>query len=104
MQFPIYIELHRSRLLFVFLLFFHVLAIGCVLVPPWWWGIRSMLVLLICISAWYATRPPEILGLRLSEGGVLECVVANGDRFSAQVKPDSTVFNRLIVLRLLVGD
>ena len=42
--------------------------------------------------------------MRLSEGGVLECVVANGDRFSAQVKPDSTVFNRLIVLRLLVGD
>jgi len=63
-----------------------------------------MLVLLVGISAWYATRPPEILGLRLSEGGVLECVVANGARLAAQVKPDSTVFNRLIVLRLQVGD
>ena len=101
MQFPIHIELHRSRLLSVLLIFFHSLALVCVLLPPWSWGIRCLLVCAIALTAWRTLRIAEILALHLSNRAGLECVVtAAGDRISATVLPGSAVFNRLVVLHL----
>jgi len=103
-QFPIHIELRRSRLLSFFLLLFHVLAGGCVVLLPWAWGLRFFLLALIGISAWRALRSSEIVGLRLAEGGEFAYLLANGDRVASVILPDSTVFNWLVVLRLREGD
>lgn len=104
MRFPIHIELHRSRFLFLLLLVVHALAVGCVAVLPWSAPLRLLLLLLIGVLAWRAFRPPSISALRLLEKGALECVLSNGERMPASVLPDSTVFARLIVLRLRVGE
>ena len=104
MQFPIHIELHRSRLLVFSLLFFHALAVVCVLVLPWSWLLRSLLLCVVGVSAWHTLQKQKILGLRLSAQGGLDCLFAAGERIAASVLPDSTVFNQLIVLRLRIGD
>jgi hypothetical protein len=103
-QFPIQIELRRSRLLLVLLLLFHVFALACVLVLPWPWALRAFLFYLIMLSAGYSVRVSRIVALRLSEQAEIECTVATGDRISAKVRPDSTVFSQLIVLRLQLDD
>ena len=104
MQFPIHIELYRSRLLVFFLLLFHALAVASVLALPWPWLLRSALLGVIGVSAWHALRKPKILGLRLSAQGGLDCLFADDVRSAASVLPDSTVFNQLIVLRLRIDD
>jgi len=103
-QFPIHIELHRSRLLVFFLLLFHALAVVSVLVLPWSWLLRSVLLGVIGVSAWHALRKPKILGVRLSAQGGLDCLFAGDVRSAASLLPDSTVFNQLIILRLRIGD
>lgn len=104
MQFPIHIELRRSRLLVFFLLLFHALATACVIALAWPWPLRSLLLVLIAVSAWHNLRPQKIIGLRLAGDGGLDCLFAGGERTATLVLPDSTVFNHLIVLRLRVGD
>jgi toxin CptA len=102
--FPIYIELHRSRLLLFLLLLFHALASGCVVVLPCSWGLRFVLLGLIGISMLRVLRPPDVVGLRLSESGELDCIFASGDRVACEILPDSTVFNWLVVLRYKLGE
>lgn len=104
MQFPIHIELRRSRFLFLLLLLAHALALACVVVLPWPLALCVFLLFLIGLSAWRALRTSPITALHLLENGVLECVLANGERLPADVLPDSTVFNQLIVLRLRLGE
>lgn len=104
MRFPIHIELHRSRFLFLLLFVAHALAVGCVALLPWSAALRLLLLVLIGILAWRAFRPPSISALHLLEKGALECVLSNGERTPVSVLPDSTVFARLIVLRLRVGE
>jgi len=103
-QFPVHIELHRSRILVFSLSLFHALAITCAIVLPWPWLLRSLLLAPIGVSGWYALRPQKIIGLRLAEQGRLDCLLANGERTTAEVLSDSTVFNQLIVLRMRLGD
>ncbi len=104
MQFPVFIELRRSRLLLLLLFFFHCLALGCVFVLPWPGLIQVLLGFLVIGSAARTARPPESRALRLAEGGGIEQVLAGGVRETATVLPDSTVFSQLIVLRLQCGD
>ena len=104
MQFPIHIELRRSRLLSILHLLFHALAAGCVLVLPLHWTFHGLLLILLGMSAWRTQRPPEILGLRLSERTGLDCLLPGGERIAAQLLPDSTVFGLLVVLRLRIGE
>lgn len=104
MQFPVHIELHRSRILVFSLFLFHALALTCTIVLPWSWLWRSLLLAPIGVSAWYALHPHKIVGLRLAEQGSLDCLLADGERTAAEVLSDSAVFNRLIVLRLRLGD
>lgn len=104
MQFPTYLELHRSRFLFVLLLLFHILALTSVIVLPWPWVVRVCFIFPILLSIGYAARVPHIVALRLSERAGLECIVGAGDRISAKVMPDSVVFRHLIVLRLQLDD
>lgn len=104
MQFPIHIELHRSRILTSLLCFIHVLAAGCIVVLPWRLEFRFLLLLLIVLSAWRALRSLHVAALCLLEDGGLDCVRPNGERISATVLPGSTVFSRLIVLRLRLAD
>ena len=100
MQLPINIELHRSRLLSFFLLLFHVVAIVCVFELPWNGLLNLLLIILLAVSAWCTLRPSKIRALRLSEHGRLDCILHGDDRVPARILPDSTVFSRLVVLRL----
>jgi len=103
-QFPVSIELHRSRFFALLLFLFHLLATGCLLVVPWHWPIRFTLVLLVGLSARRAVRSPGIIALRISALDHLDCFLADGSQHEATVLPCSTVFSRLIVLRLSVGE
>lgn len=102
MQFPIHIELRRSRLLTFFLLLFHALAAGCVIALPWHWLLRLLLLALIGLSARRTLTPPKIVGLRLSVRAGLDCQLPGGELVAAAVFPDSAVFNQLIVLRMRI--
>jgi hypothetical protein len=103
-QFPIHIELRRSRLLVFSLLLSHFLASACVIALSWSWLLILPLLVLIGVSAWCALQPSAIIGLRLATGGGLDCLIAGNERVAAVVLADSTVFNQLIVLRMEMGD
>lgn len=103
MQFPVHIELHRSRILVFSIFLFHAAAITCTIVLPWSWLWRALLLAPVGVSAWYALRPKKIVGLRLAAQGSLDCLLADGERTAAEVLSDSTVFNQLIVLRMRLG-
>jgi len=107
-QFPIQIELRRSRLLLPLLLAVHVLALASVAGLPWPWEIRALPVVAIGVSAvsalYDAARPAGILALRLSDKRGIACIVAGGDPVPATVLPGSTVFGCLIVLRVRMGE
>lgn len=79
----------------------HALALASVIVSPWPWVIQSLLLIPLGLSAWLLARPRKIIGLRLSKGQGLECWFAGGERIAADILPDTTVFSRLVVLRLL---
>ena len=66
--------------------------------------LRGILLLAVGISLGCALRPSRIVGLRLAARDRLECLLAGGDRVAATVLADSTVFTRLIVLRLRLGE
>jgi hypothetical protein len=102
--FPIHIELRRSRFLTFLLCFSHTLAATSVLVLPWPWALRSALITLLGVSLWRVLRRSEICALRLSERGEVDCWLLNGARVAASVGGDSTVFSRLIVLRLRLDE
>ncbi|MFZ4536821.1 protein YgfX [Propionivibrio sp.] len=104
MQFPVSIELHRSHLLSLLLVLFHTLAAGCVIALPWVLPLRAVLLVLIGLSLWHAMRPGRIVGLRIGARDRLDCLLADGSRVAVTALPDSTVFIRLIVLRLRIGE
>lgn len=104
MQFPVFIELRRSRLLVFFLLFLHCLASACVIVLPWSWLLIAPFLALIGASGWRALKPSGIIGLRLAASGALDCLRTGNERAAAVVLADSTVFNQLIVLRMKIDD
>lgn len=103
MQFPIVIGLHRSFLLLFFLVLMHAAAAVCLVALPWSWLWRGVSLLALACSLGHALRPSRIVGLRLAARDRLECLCAGGDYAAATVLGDSTVFSRLIVLRLRIG-
>ena len=104
MQFPVFIELHRSNHLFLLLFLFHAVAVCCVFVLPYPWILRAILLAFAGFSAWYSFRPTQIVGLYLSGQGKLECLLVDGNRVAAFVLPESTVFSQLIVIRLRLDE
>jgi toxin CptA len=103
-QFPVSIELHRSRILSLLIVLIHAIAAGCAGVLSWPWQVRLLLLVLVGASLKHAIRPPKILGLRLYRRDRLECWLVDGHFIPLAVLPDSTVFSRLIVLRLRMGE
>ena len=101
-QFPVSIELHRSRFLSFLLVLSHALAFACVFVLPWPW--RLPLLALIGVSFWRAWRPSLFRVLCLCGADRLDCCLLDGSRAALEVQADSTVFRLLIVLRLRIGD
>lgn len=104
MQFPVSIELQRSPLLTLLLVLFHTLAAGSVIALPWDWLLRSVFLLVIGWSLWHSLHQPRIHGLRISGRDGLDGRLADGNRVALTARPDSTVFTRLIVLRLHIGE
>ena len=104
MQFPVSIELQRSRRFFVLLLLFHCLAAACVIALPWSWLVRLLVLALIVWSLQQTLLPSRIVGLRLSGRDGLDCLLTGDLRMPAIVLSDSTVFSQLIVLRLRIGE
>ena len=104
MQFPISIELRRSRFLSLLLLLAHALTAGCVTVLPWVWPLRLLLLALVGASLWHALRPHIFVGLCIYGRDRLDCLLANGTRAVLTIQLDSTVFDQLIVLRLQIGE
>ena len=100
MQFPIAIELRRSRLLFVLTVSLHALAAGCLLLLPWPPWTRYLLLAMLTWSAWRTWWPSKVVGLLLAASGDLTCLLADGGRLLPLVQPDSVVFKQLVVLRL----
>lgn len=100
MQFPLNIELHRSKRLVFLLLLIHGAAVACCWVLPWPLAWRSVAVLLVVLSLVRALRPARVVGLRLPARDRLECRLADGRLVPAQALPESTVHSALVVLRL----
>ena len=71
---------------------------------PWPWHFRLPLLALVGASLWHALQSHVIVGLCLYGRDRLDCQQADGSRVTLAVLPDSTVFDRLIVLRLRVGE
>ena len=104
MQFPVSIELQRSHLLTLLLVLFHSVAAGSVSALPWPWPLRFVVLLYVGCSLWYSLQPSRIRGLRISGRDGLDCRLADGNRIALTALPESTVFTRLIVLRLRIGE
>lgn len=104
MNFPIHIALRRSHRLNFSLYVFHILAAISVLVLPWLWVLRVVIVAFLGVSFWRALQPSVIRGLRLSERGEVDCLNAEGTRIAASVYGDSTVFSWMVVLRLRLDE
>jgi len=99
-QFPLTLGLRRSRFLCWLTILLHGLAAGSVWVLPWPAAARVLLLGLVALSAWHVLRPGRVTGLRLGERGELDLLCPGGRCLAMVVQPDTTVFSRLIVLRL----
>ena len=104
MQFPLTVELHRSKLLFSLLVLIHATAGIATGLLPWPLPWRAVLLLLVLLSLVRALRPPRVVGLRFRAHDRLECRLADGRWVGAAVQPESSVFAQLVVLRLHLGD
>ncbi|KFB66575.1 protein YgfX [Candidatus Accumulibacter vicinus] len=105
MQFPINIELRRSRFLSFLMVLLHALAGACLWVLPWPAATtRHWLLLIIALSLWHALRPSRIVGLRLGEDGALTLLSGDGDSMFVSPQADTTVFSQLIVVRIRNDD
>ncbi len=82
----------------------HALAAFSVFVLAWPLWLKSALMLPLAWSLWHTLRPNAILGLRLSETGQVDCLLAQDLRVRALIAHNSTVFAGLIVLRLRFED
>lgn len=104
MQFPVSIELHRSRFLSLLFVLIHALSAICLALLPWPWLLRLLLLALVGGSLWRVLQSHVIVGLRIHGRDQLDCLVIDGTRATLAIMPDSTVFDRLIVLRLRIGE
>lgn len=104
MQFPISIGLHRSLLLSILLVLVHSIAAACLIALPWPLILRFLFLPLLGLSLVKALRPSRVVGLRMVGRDQLECLLADGAPMVATVLADSTVFTRLIVLHLRIGN
>lgn len=101
MQFPINIELRRSRLLALLLVSAHTLAFFSILVLAWPWapGWKAPLFLAIAFSLFRSLAADRVTHLRLLDKGALHWAEKDGEWRSAEVLPGTTVFAGLVVLR-----
>ena len=104
MQFPLVIELRRSRLLVFLLVLIHGTAAVAGGLLPWPLAWRSVVLLLVALSLVRALRPERIVGLRLAAPDRLECRLADGRWVAATAQAESSVFAQLIVLRLCLDE
>ena len=104
MQFPFFIELHRSFLLTSLLVVVHASAVACVVVLPWPWLLRGALLVVGGFSLSIALQASRIPAIRLCGRDALEGLFSDGHREVLSVLPDSTVFSQLIVLRFRLGE
>jgi toxin CptA len=103
-QFPITIELRRSRLLVALLVLAHGLAAGCTVALPCPWSLRGGLLLAIGVSLGCALRLSPITGLRLCTPDRIDGLLRGGACVALDLQAESTVFSQLIVLRLRLGE
>ncbi len=111
MQFPLLLELHRSRRLDFLLVVFHLAAASSSLLALWPRDdlvyrhlLLALLLALIGLSAWRTLRRNDIGRIRLDAEGVLSVDDPGGEGRRASILPDSTVFRHLAVLRLRFED
>ena len=104
MQFPLTIELHRSKLLLSLLLLIHATAAVAGGLLPWPLSWRGVLFLLVVLSLVRALRPPRVVGLRFRAHDRLECRLRDGRWVGAAVEAESSVFAQLVVLRLRLDE
>lgn len=100
MQFPVFLELRRSRRLTFWLIAVHLAAAVSVMLLP----LPAWACLVLPASIYRSLRRPAIAGLRLGADGQLECLLADGAGLAADVLPDTTVFRSLVVMRLRVAE
>jgi hypothetical protein len=101
-QFPVLIKLRRSLLLAALLFCMHAAAAASVLSLPVLPA--SALLALIVFSLWWTLRPARIVGLRLTGANTVDGLLVDGRRVALTVLPESTVFYRMIVLRLRLDE
>lgn len=101
-SFAIAIELRRSRLLDAGLIVLHLLAAAAVILLPGSLWIRGALFFWVGWSLWHGLRPSAVTDIRFEwrRSGRLYCRTDGAGEYEAEILPDSTVFSRLIVLRL----
>ena len=100
MQFPIFIELHRSRLLDFLLVLLHVAAVVSVFVTPLPLFLQLLISVLVSLSAWRTLDRQEIYSVQLTAQGPLICCQQDGTQFETCVLSDSTISRYLVLLRL----
>lgn len=97
MQFPVFIELRRSRLLDAAVLGCHAIAIACVLASPL---LLWILIPFIGVSAWRIFHRQGFVSVQLTAAGELICISPDSTQREFKVLPCSTVSRNLIVLQL----
>jgi hypothetical protein len=82
----------------------HSVAAGCLVALPWPLTLRCVFLMLVGVSLVHALRPSRIAGLRLAGPNRLDCLLTDGSRVAAKALPGSTVFARLLVVQLRIGE
>ena len=101
MRFPVYIGLRRSVFLCALLLASCAGSAFSVMLMPWPAAVRAVLLLGVFLLLRRSIQEEEIAALCLkSRTAALDCQWRDGRHRTLTVLPDSTVFPKLIVLRL----
>lgn len=100
MRLPIRIALRRSGILVGVLCGVHALSAVSVAILPWPWWLQLAALTVILVSLRRSLAPSRLIGLRLGEHGQLALLYPQADPVEVSLCPDTTVFSRLIVLRV----
>ena len=103
MRFPIFIELRRSHFFALALSLIHVLAGYCIISMSWSWSVRGLLLLFPALSFAGCLRKAQFVGLRIVNDKQLLCLTRDGACLACDILPGTTVWGRLIVVRLLLA-
>ncbi|WP_420851687.1 protein YgfX [Propionivibrio soli] len=104
MQFPIRIQLRRSRLLLASVTAMHGAAAICLLALPLPVTLRFLLLILVSIPTLFVWRRPSIAGLRITSAECAEWILQDGQALALTVLPETSATRYWVALRARIED